>query len=267
MEHFLPGEYTYQTFEFYIRRHFRYCHHDHVTKFLDAVIATSESRKTTWPAKTELVRAQIGCQVLTDRNEWADSPSGLADQDMKCKPYEKARMKPLSWKAKEGRANPRGIPCLYLATNPHTAMSEVLPWKGCKITLATFETVKELTLVDCSKGYAPLSKYIKGSGPKPFSLDESNWRFIDNAYSCPVDRSDEIADYAPTQVLAETFRLHGYHGLIYHSDLSDVGKDGGKNVALFELAYADIAGECTLHRTTASQYRFSELMPDQYGGF
>jgi hypothetical protein len=157
-----------------------------VSRFLNAVIATSETRKTTLPAQTKLVRAQLGCQVLTDTDEWADSPSGLADQDIKCRPYGKARMKPFSWKATEGRANPRGIPCLYLATHSHTAMSEVRPWKGGKITLATFEIVKDLTLVDCSKGYDALLKYIggpegvnrlyeyifEGSGPKPHSLEE-----------------------------------------------------------------------------------------------
>src|ERR1039458_6332974 len=36
-------------------------------------------------------------------------------------------MKPKPEKAKEGRVNPKGIPCLHLATHEDTAMSEVRP--------------------------------------------------------------------------------------------------------------------------------------------
>lgn len=39
-------------------------------------------------------------------------------------------MKPLSNSASEGRANPKGIPYLYVATDKETAMSEVRPSLG-----------------------------------------------------------------------------------------------------------------------------------------
>ncbi|WP_413769916.1 RES domain-containing protein, partial [Vibrio vulnificus] len=45
-------------------------------------------------------------------------------------PYSENRMRPLLNSASEGRANPKGIPCLYVASTKETAMSEIRPWLG-----------------------------------------------------------------------------------------------------------------------------------------
>jgi RES domain-containing protein len=42
-------------------------------------------------------------------------------------------MKPIPKWQGEGRANPRGIPVLYLATHRETALAEVRPWIGAVI--------------------------------------------------------------------------------------------------------------------------------------
>ena len=51
----------------------------------------------------------------------------------------------------DGRVNPRGIACLYLATTPSAAISEMRAWVGSFITMAQFKTVRECLLVDCSR--------------------------------------------------------------------------------------------------------------------
>jgi RES domain-containing protein len=135
-------------------------------------------------------------------------------------------MKPEPKKAKEGRVNPKGIPCLYLATHQDTAMSEVRPWYEARISLARFELTQAVVLVDCSQ-----------ECPNDFTNKEAwNWYSIGEAFSCPVSSSDDLSDYAPTQILAEAFRQRWYNGIIYNSGLS---KDG-KNVALFTLSHADV---------------------------
>src|ERR1039457_5941384 len=50
----------------------------------------------------------------------------------------------------EGRVNTVGIPCLYLASNQRTAMSEVRPWVGSHISLAQFKVTHDCEVVDCS---------------------------------------------------------------------------------------------------------------------
>jgi RES domain-containing protein len=141
-------------------------------------------------------------------------------------------MKPWPEKAKEGRMNSKGIPCLYLATHEDTAMSEVRPWHEARISLARFELTKAVRLVDCSQGWTTDHD----------NKEVINWSSIGEAFSRPVSAADDVSDYAPTQVLAEAFRQRGYDGIIYNSGLN---KDG-KNVALFELSHADVK-ECFLY--------------------
>jgi RES domain-containing protein len=135
-------------------------------------------------------------------------------------------MKPKPEKAKEGRVNPKGIPCLHLATHEDTAMSEVRPWHKARISLARFELTQAVVLVDCSQEW-----------PNDLTNTEArNWYSIGEAFSRPVSSSDDVSDYAPTQILAEAFRQRWYDGIIYDSGLN---KDG-KNVALFNLTHADV---------------------------
>ena len=76
------------------------------------------------------------------------------------------------------------------------------------------------------------------------------WWYINQAFAEPATRSDDSADYAPTQVLAEWFRLHGFDGLIYGSSM---GK--GSNVAVFDLSCAELA-MCYLYEAKAVQMNF-----------
>jgi len=61
---------------------------------------------------------------------------------------------------------------------------------------------------------------------------------MNRAFSSPVGRAEDRADYAPTQVLAEVFKGLGFDGIIYRSAF---GTDG-YNLALFDLDSADPVG-------------------------
>lgn len=172
-------------------------------------------------------------------------------------PLERHRMIPLADRAKEGRVNPKGIPCLYLCTDKETAMSEVRPWIGSYVSVAQLTILKDLLLIDCSNEDRP-NFYVtsldpsKPSGePSPDIREKNAWAFIQQAFSEPVMRNDDTADYAPTQVLAETFRSSGYEGIVYQSKL---GK--GKNVAIFDLSQADIV-DCHLFEVKSLKFGFS----------
>jgi hypothetical protein len=60
------------------------------------------------------------------------------------------RMVPKAEYVGDGRVNPRGIPCLYLADAAGAAISEMRPWVGSYVTLAAFKTARDCLLVDCS---------------------------------------------------------------------------------------------------------------------
>jgi RES domain-containing protein len=168
---------------------------------------------------------------------WVNDTEGL--RRLKRKPYEEERMTPQPYKTKEGRINPKGIPCLYAATNLETAIYEVRPPANTVVSVAELLTNKPLKLIDCTQR--------RGAWGYSFSDPESElWYAIDRAFSYPVSDADDIAEYAPTQVLAETFRKEELNGIIYDSSLSD----SGKNVALFNIYIAHVVS-VTLHKVKA----------------
>lgn len=55
--------------------------------------------------------------------------------------------------AGHGRLNPKGIPYLYLSSDNVTAVSEVRPWNGCKVTVAEFRLIQKSNLMNFSNKF------------------------------------------------------------------------------------------------------------------
>jgi len=170
-------------------------------------------------------------------------------------PASPERMKPLADRAQEGRANPKGIPCLYLSTSEEAALSEARPWIGAYLSLAQFETVRPLRLVDCSV-HDPNSLNLVGllGEATPDEIHEAVWADVDRAFAEPVTRSDDTAEYAATQIIAETFRSAGYDGIVFKSFFD---KQRGFNLALFDTETARQLN-CSLFEAKNVTYEFSE---------
>jgi RES domain-containing protein len=155
-------------------------------------------------------------------------------------PHPPERMVPRRDRATEGRVNPKGIPCLYLSDDRDTAMTEARPWIGSYVTVCQFKVLRNLNVVDCTLDLKlVVTATILGEKPNPADVEAHAWKAINNALSKPVTRNDDVAEYAPTQVLAEAFRGAGYEGIVYGSRL---GK--GKTVALFDLNAAKQINGC-----------------------
>jgi RES domain-containing protein len=92
----------------------------------------------TIPRRTVVWRAQQGCAWKAF--DGTDLPTA----------FQPERMKPLPDSAKEGRANAKGIPCLYVATDKETAMSEVRPWIGSFVSVAALELRRDFVIVNCT---------------------------------------------------------------------------------------------------------------------
>jgi RES domain-containing protein len=240
----LPCDFLW--FDLYTRTHFRYRYSDEINQYIVDAVGSASARAVKWAKGTSLWRAQRGCRVCIElsgkRPYWKDDTDGCG-YPAKCRPFSVERMKPEPEKAKEGRVNPKGIPCLYLATHKDTAMSEVRPWHEARISLARLELTEDVVLVDCSQDCPTVSA----------DREAWNWYYIGEAFSRPVSSTDDVSDYAPTQILAEAFRQHRYGGIIYNSSLN---KDG-KNVALFDLSHADVK-ERSLHTLSDVCYFFYE---------
>lgn len=213
-------------------------------RFLAVVAGTCQTRIETFEEGTAFWRAQVG-------HEWSTDTDGRRISG----PHPEARMRPLQDRAYEGRVNPKGIPCLYLATSREVAMSEVRPWLGSVVSVARFALGRRVKLVDCSKYHgaeAPAEDL-----PDPDGIDERVWTHIDYAFSRPVTRSDNTAEYAATQIIAEVFRDQGFDGVIYKSAFAEQGY----NVALFDLDAA-LQTESYLFQVQKAAFEFRELNLD-----
>jgi RES domain-containing protein len=146
-------------------------------------------------------------------------------------PLKHERMKPLVDRAQEGRANPKGIPYLYLATHQGIAVAEVRPWVGSHVTIARFELIREVRLINTVSSDQRYMTYSRE--PESEERERAVWLDIDRAFSQPVTSADDTADYAATQVLAEFFHDNGIDGIAYGSSLGE-----GHNVVLFDMGAA-----------------------------
>ena len=154
--------------------------------------------------------------------------------------------------------NPKGIPCLYLSTTANAAMSEVRPWIGSLVTVAQFAVARDLTVVNCALSH---DQYLHlAFGRRQFfeaipdhEIDEIVWARIDLAFAEGVTASDDMAEYAATQTIAELFRSEGYNGIQYKSAF---GKDAF-SVALFDLDAA-VQLDGTLYKTKSAEFIFEQ---------
>ena len=200
---------SYNRFVQSVRKTNRYVWDEEVRLFLETVVATITQRDTPIPQGTSLYRAQQGVEWRQNSDE-EGNPAGEEPIG-----YPASRMKPLPDRAREGRANPTGIPILYVGKTVETAISEVRPWIGAEVSVARCVVKRQLRALNLSLGhgsslgFSHLDKLIKS---EPFSASEKKsivWNDIDRAFSRPVTTSDSVADYAPTQILAELFKREG----------------------------------------------------------
>jgi RES domain len=232
---------AFSDFEWSVRRDRRFWHSAETRSFLGTVLATSLRRARVLPADSELYRAQLGGRRTVNNR------GGLVSEGPVEGPHGPERMKPYFDRAKEGRANPLGIPCLYLADNAATAITELRPWPGQYVTLGVFRTGRDLRVVDCAADQP--SSYLEE--PSPRLRENAVWGAINEAFARPVSRDDTSADYAPTQTLAEVFREHGYEGMRYRSSCGL-----GQNIALFNQLAADPI-RCNLCTVDSIKYSWS----------
>lgn len=220
------SQHDYTTFAYAARQGHRFVRNPQQEAFLTALTRTASSRVEELKAGTNLWRAQIGC-------DWAEyRQDGEYIDDMPV-PYVLPRMKPLNDRAKEGRANPKGIPVLYGASHLETAVAEVRPWVGANVSVGLFELVRSLRIVNFTEGVSP--RVFSFDEPDPAQREKNVWADIDDAFAEPVEQTDDTASYVPTQIIAETLRHADYDGVAYRSSVGI-----GHNIALFQPADADL---------------------------
>jgi hypothetical protein len=233
----VPPDSGYYAFARSVKHEARYVHEQAAREFMAKVLATLPQRGSLINEGEVLCRAQRGFSMGTVEGEGFEREMAHSPE----------RMAPTVEHSIDGRVSPRGIPCLYLASNMKTAVAEVRPWVGSYVSLAQFKLVRRCKVVDCRS-------------TKDTELDRDQaalWSDIAYAFSEPVSPEEPHLEYVPTQVLAETFRSQGFDGIQYESLLSK-----GTNIALFDTTSAELIN-CGLHKVQTVSFEF-ELSGDPY---
>jgi hypothetical protein len=210
-------------------------------KFLDALRTACPMRMQTLTAGSLVYRAQIGY------NEDVYEDDGMLF--INYRPFPPERMKPLQGKASEGRANPRGIAYLYLASDKDTAISEVRPWVGAILSVGIFHLPRDLMIVDFSSDN---TRGITAATPDPSRWDKLVFRAIGRAFSHPVAPTNDPIAYIPTQIVAELIKTAGYDGIGFSSSL-----DSGNCYCLFDLDDAMLQ-KCEIYEVKKVKFEAEE---------
>lgn len=232
----------FQQFERKVTFENRFVHSPVVSEFLSNIKRTLPPRERSVAAGSILYRSQIGYDEYESEGQLIISG------------FHATRMKPIPYKGKEGRANPKGISYLYLSNDENTALAELRPHLGQYISSAQFQMQRNLRVVDCYSVPRHYS-HIECIFNPPISQEEIGnavWSMVNEAFAKPVRNADDASDYVPTQILAEVFKSEGFDGVCFKSSL---GK--GYNFFLFNLSDAELIN-CTVMETKAVAYEFAE---------
>lgn len=195
-------------------------------KFIEAIGEMSVKRQRILTIDMEFYRARVG----PDRNIRERKSNTL----LPIKPYKGKEMQiPTIDKRRPGRANARGIGVLYLASDERTATAEVRPWKGALVSVAKFNLIQDVKIVDLTgkKGDVPSLLWLELASHMDLQLlYEGLWEQIDREFAEPISPEDSEINYIPTQILAEAFQKLGAQGIVYKSAMSSTGY----NLVLFE---------------------------------
>lgn len=168
----------------------------------------------------------------------SESPKGYPLDQMSAPP---------EGKSSEGRANARGITCLYLANNIETALHEVRAMAFDYVTVAKMRLKKDIVLVNL-RDINRISPFSDNIDPLDYAVNAKYLNQINDEMGKALRRNDSTLDYVPTQYIADYIKSiedsqgnHLYSGIEYNSTTNPKGF----NLAiydpdLFECESADV---------------------------
>lgn len=136
---------------------------------------------------------------------------------------------PEKGKATAGRANPLGIPYLYLCKDEETTFYEVRSVYLDRLSIGKFQIQRDLNIVDFN---SKSSLFLSFDGTNSLS-DTVVKKLIQDAISRdlskPLRRYDTELEYIPTQLICEYCKRNNADGICFNSSLHS----GGVNYVLF----------------------------------
>ena len=156
--------------------------------------------------------------------------------------------------ASHGRANPAGIPYLYLGSEPATAVAEVRPHPGESVYVAEFVLPTGLEVIDLRNPRRTVSPFLLVDDDD-IALMRGDIHFLERLgmeLTTPVLPNAAAIDYIPSQYLCEFIKKCEHKGVLYSSSIGD-----GVNLALFDPNVARV-GSLTVFDIESVEIRMSK---------
>lgn len=144
-------------------------------------------------------------------------------------PLAEKRMTPNAKFVTDGRANAKGIPVLYCASDILTSLLEVRAPVGSACTIAHFKNSTQLKLADMREPNSR-SRFTTFDEAKTCLKDE-----IASLFSKRVVGDTGTQEYMLTQHISEYIKQDGYDGIVYSSSQGE-----GDNYAFFDVTKLDL---------------------------
>lgn len=142
---------------------------------------------------------------------------------------------PPAGKSSEGRANARGITCLYVANDVDTTLHEVRAGVFDYVSVGTFRLNRDITVVNL-RAIAEISPFVEGLEYLDHAINKQYLERLNAEMSKSLRRSDSTLDYVPTQYIVDFIKsiehngAQEYDGIEYNSTTNP----GGFNLAIFD---------------------------------
>jgi len=165
-------------------------------------------------------------------------------------------------KASAGRANPQGIPYLYLSEKIETTLYEIRAAYLDEVSVGEFKIKDgyEIILVDFTES---TSAFLNVDDIIEYTKSMLLKKFISADLSIPIRRYDSEIEYIPTQFICEfirhysgippDFKIHP-DGILFNSSLHN----GGKNIVLFEQTKVECIS-VAMHRVTKVEIKSKSI--------
>lgn len=139
--------------------------------------------------------------------------------------------KPPKNKTSPGRANPIGIPYLYISDQEETTLYETRVSLHESISVGKFILRAPLNVISLKNiaNYGPFEIQDRGFEIEEFMLVRPYLLRLEEELSKPVRKQDVNLDYLPTQYLCEFIKSLGFDAVEYRSAMAK----GGYNLAVF----------------------------------
>jgi hypothetical protein len=164
-------------------------------------------------------------QLFRARVHHKSNMEAYKNEEMMCPPFHLAG---------GGRANPLGIPYLYLSDNAETVLYEVRASYLDELSIGVFqlkEELKSVKIVDFTEDTPLFQENVSRTIKSKLLRDK-----ISRDLSKPMRRYDSEIEYIPTQFICEFIRIYtGASGIRFSSSLHPTGK----NIVMFNQELMD----------------------------